>query len=396
MKRELEHVWRTAFGEYEARKQAAEAQVVRWEWTLLPRYTIRPLFFERYPGRGKVLKTEPEDKSRGAYEYGFDAQDRVVVERVYNYTGEPFERFVRWIDAQVEQVRYGNFQPKLPLEVGQLRLPEGRAAAFGSFTINIGPQLNRHQPDAILELLRQTHGIIQLGETYQYNAQGRIDSIDYWQEAGPHANFRSQETVIYNTGGQIERIEAQRERGERVTLYQRPPKNENVRSLGESLKNKLLEAIPQIWASAGKTETLYCMVLYYRAFYFPPVIIPGYERDRQALLHSDDPTQRYFIWTPVGDEKDMEPLQIQDTDMLELCRLYEQEVAVKQQWLAPLKLLRQIGKALTAMEWSGKLPVTDDFVVYAMDYEADELENCLEASVSKSQMKKWQEQELLP
>jgi hypothetical protein len=395
VKAELEQRWRAAFGQYANHRQAAEQQVVRWEWARSARHTIRPLFFERYPGRGRVLESEPDDKSAGAFQYGLDAQDRMVVERVYGYTGEPAETFVTWTDTVVEAIMYANFQPKLPLQVARLYFHAGRPQAFHAFTVNIGPDTPIRTPDGILELTGSTQQWQRLEETYHYDEQWRVSTIDFRYEGGPYARFTWLETFTYNPSGQIEQIEARQDTGKTFILYRRPEKHQTARSLGRSLKARLLDVIPEIWASAGTEETLYCMVLYYRASYFPPYCIPGYDRDRQAALMQNDPEGRYFLWTPVGDDVSERPFQITDPDVLELCRLYEQEITAQDKGTDALRLLRQLGKALTKFDWSGKLPVTSDFVVYAMDYEIDDLEECLRASVPKAQIVKWKKRGLL-
>jgi hypothetical protein len=59
MVEDLEQRWREAFGKYKTLKEQNEAQVVGWELASAPRYSLRPMFFERFPGRGRVLKETP-------------------------------------------------------------------------------------------------------------------------------------------------------------------------------------------------------------------------------------------------------------------------------------------------------------------------------------------------
>src|SRR5437870_1527009 len=108
----LEARWQELYDQYESVK-AALPTVVRWEWTKGERYNPRAFYFERNPPRGRTLKQPPQNKDEktGCYEYGFDAQNRVIVERQYGiesvYIADGInEAFYHYSTEQIEVITY--------------------------------------------------------------------------------------------------------------------------------------------------------------------------------------------------------------------------------------------------------------------------------------------------
>ena len=62
-----------------------------------------------------------------------------------------------------------------------------------------------------------------------------------------------------------------------------------------------------------------------------------------------------------------------------------------EKWALATAVLRQVAVALTRFDWSGTLEVTQDFVVFAIDWEmeGDDLAAVLGASASEEQIQEW-------
>src|SRR5512138_677786 len=83
--RHLLERWQSAFGQCQKLKAEILPAIARWEWATRERYNLLPFHFERYPGRGRVLKEEPD--SAGYFiQYGLDAQGQVRMQRSVNIT----------------------------------------------------------------------------------------------------------------------------------------------------------------------------------------------------------------------------------------------------------------------------------------------------------------------
>nr|WP_315045946.1 hypothetical protein [uncultured Campylobacter sp.] len=82
--------------EYKALHKIAEAQVVSRRWASDEYINLEPFYFEfnRF-SKGRVLKEVPKNIAN-AYEYGFDAQDRIVFKRQYVSEKYFYEEFYFW------------------------------------------------------------------------------------------------------------------------------------------------------------------------------------------------------------------------------------------------------------------------------------------------------------
>jgi hypothetical protein len=224
MPHNLEMLWRDAFEEYDQRKQAAERQVVRWEWTSGLRYDPRPFYFQRFPARGRVLAAEPADKSQGAWQYGFNGQGRTVVLRTYDGQAEPFERFVRYEAGHIESVEYGGLRPRLPVKVSRVYLTTGmRMVAYEELALPVDTLTQTWTPDALAGWRLNTNGLSKVREHYQYDGDDRMVKLVYEREEVSGADsIKREERPIYNDAGQLERIEARYDAGHTEVVYQRP------------------------------------------------------------------------------------------------------------------------------------------------------------------------------
>lgn len=99
---------KTSRREYEKRKSAAEACVVRWEWASAPRFHPEPAHYEtRKISLGTTLPRAPKLWKIGQAQEGFDASDRLVVQRQRTMIrGNVLEAFFRYTRGGIEDVMY--------------------------------------------------------------------------------------------------------------------------------------------------------------------------------------------------------------------------------------------------------------------------------------------------
>jgi len=84
-------------------------------------------------------------------------------------------------------------------------------------------------------------------------------------------------------------------------------------------------------------------------------------------------------------------LEIDDPETLEVCSQLESEIQSGQKWRTATSILRDIAATLSRYDWNGILDTTADFVIFAIDWEAegDQLATVLGASISKEQLSEW-------
>ncbi len=372
---DLQARWAAAFQQYETLKAAAEGAVVRWEWTSGERYSLQPLFFRRYPGRGRVLEGPGEN---GGFRYGFDAGDRVRVFQMHNYAAEVSEEFYTYADDHVVSVRYTTFLPRLPWQVAYYTLEDERVTRYRLFNTNFGPAIRVATPDAILALAERTRMITRSTELYRYQGERLVRIQHEVETAGPPPRT-FEEHLTYDEVGRLQRVEKVQPTGETYTSYRRPQKGQTLSALADEVKQRLVQAIPARLQQAQIADPVYCLVLWFREadFYVPPLPTPGLEADRQSALAAYGAEARYRLWMPAGPDL----IHLEDPATVEVCDLFNQQVIATEQWDLGLTVVQEVAAALTHVDWTGILDVTDDFVIYGMDYEMHDLEEAMAASV---------------
>lgn len=389
--------WKAAFGQYDMCKAAAEPAVARWEWSIGERYQLLPFGYQRFPGRPRALKTPPEQKSHYT-ETGLDDQNRPRLLRQYDYMERPFETFYLYGDTLTEILKF-SIPPRIPLMVQQVVYEQGRVVRSALFGLNgYTPLLSQKgdNPQALYEWLGPNGRFVVL-EHYVYEGDRLAKILAYCEtpQGSEDPSHEFEDRFSYDEAGKLLQIERLHNYGVSETLYRRRPKGQTFAMLRAEATQKLTEAIVERLRTAKIQERLYCVELSYRevTHYFPPYIIPGPESFRQELLNSGDLDARYYIFAPVV-QSPMGPdqwLEITAPETLEICQQLEQAIQTGSKWTMARRILRDVAAALTRHDWTGALDVTDDFVVFAIDHEMNELTDALRASASKEQMRAWKQ-----
>lgn len=370
--------WRWAFTAYAALNDAAEAAVVRWEWTDFQRYNLQPMFFRRYPGRGRVLESQPD---YGGYQYGFDAEGRVLIEGVSDNFGNWSDGFFSYGDDTVECIRYSFFEPFLPVEVSRYRLLDRRVTTFEQFAISIGPLSGAHTPDDLYALTEKLRAQRRDRQTYLYEGH-RLVRVKREYEVIGLSHKVSEEVFTYDEQGRLTRIELlQTGQPSKVVMYRRPAKGQTHKTLVENVRKGLVSAVVDRLRQAALTELVYCVVLAYHAVdrYFPPLLMIGRESYRRdIMIHSGDEAH-YSLYPPLEFLPEL-MLEVAVSSIETDCQLLEQQLMAAQDWDTATQVLRDVAADLMRLPWQDVMPVTDDFVVFAVDAECDDIGEAIAAS----------------
>jgi hypothetical protein len=216
--------WKKTFSQYEQLKAASEPAVVRWEWADFERYSLLPFYFQRHPGRGRALKSDPTTVDY-YYRYGFDEQERVRMFRFYDYFHDlqgqariqqdrlrNFERedlavtFFSYSDTLAEIIEF-SVPPRIPLRVQQIFYEDERVIRHVSFRLNgyspLYSEMGKN-PDVFYEWLGP-NGRTKLIEQYFY-VDKRLTHLKVYSEhpgSPPLNTFTAEETFSYDEAGKL-------------------------------------------------------------------------------------------------------------------------------------------------------------------------------------------------
>jgi hypothetical protein len=157
-------------------------------------------------------------------------------------------------------------------------------------------------------------------------------------------------------------------------VYERPPAGFSVPDACLTIQAELLAQVPRAVRELGVETPAYCVVLVYAGGYDPSdvTIHIGSDEDRQEHLAAGDVP---MVWSPA----DM--ADFTDVDMSAMhatARLLTQELTLSQEAMSRDVACAAVSD-LRTLDWQAILPITDDFVVFAVDRELGDLETNLPA-----------------
>ncbi|WP_211244093.1 hypothetical protein [Actinospica robiniae] len=348
--------------ERESRRAAAYAGVVRWEWYEGDAFDLQPLWHERNLLRpGRRLDRRPP-LTQDHYQLGFDVDDRVVT--VLEYSGFLNGRLVyetlRMYRADlIEEAHYnadgrGIYLREYLLESGRIR-STASAATFG--------------------------GDI---ETYDYidNSVVRIEVQHAKRASGAlrHPTPQASIEAMYDGEGLLRLTSINPGRlGE--TLYERPPADFSIDAARSTVQAELGVQVLRAVREFDLEAAAYCVALAYADGFDPSAVTVhvGLEEDRQAFLaegDDEDGDGEDIVWSPADmtGYADIDMSAVRDTARLLAQELRLSKVAVSRETVCAVAV------SLGELDWQTIMPVTDDFVVFAVDLEMADLAQNLAAA----------------
>ena len=375
-----------AGGEYARRKKLAEKRVVRWEWATWQDRSIEPLYFEMCKfARGKRLPRPPRRIEQGYVAYGLDAEDRVVVERTYSEIVHRGRRrfdetfYEHSEDGLVEWVHFDHSPAKSPIAVG-------RATFSGERIISAAG--------------RGTGG----GSTSRYFYRGdrivRIET-DGLQPDAPRRDRRWSQrfAVRWDERGRLAKITRDSRESRPEIVYERLSRRESLKGLVAALEKELVAQIPKAVAALRLRQPVYSLVLAYGGGgeELPPAVGVGLASERDRWLSAGPEHAKWYLWNPAEYRHYARgPLCMGGKKLLSLCSKVNQEIGLQDKWWLGLSVVHRVAARLRAVPWSSLLPVTDDFVVYAVDFELGDLRDSLRQAAGKQQYARWLRARLVP
>jgi hypothetical protein len=185
--------------------------------------------------------------------------------------------------------------------------------------------------------------------------------------------------------GRLLELREHDDHGEKV-LYRARGTGPSMDRLLRRVEDRLVETLPKLVRKHAGDEPLYCLVLHYHPEWpLPPTVGLGVERDRQAWIETidDAETLRLTVWNPAEFSNYRESANWDLTDIdpelaRAICAIPENDEGAAERAQATLN---RAARRLHHLDWRSIASVTDDFVVFAVDYELVDLVKNLRRSV---------------
>jgi hypothetical protein len=351
--------------------RAAEKAVVRWQWATGPLYEA-PLWAERVGLKsGRPLRSSPSPIRTGHRCYGFDAGERLRVERQYQpFAGEPERHASRlFFPVDGEGVIGARFS-----EHGEL-----------SFVFR-----ERHENGRLVEIeqeAREAQAQNWVLTRFSYGKSGRVESVveqvDRLHYPEADRAWTCRWTADWDASGRLATLARETTKSDgsstRHVAFSKNVIEMPFASLAAQVERCLIAEIPKRVAALRSKKTAYCLALAYDDEgndMLPPKLGVGREDERAAWRREHGKEARYYVWNPAefSDYASRVPaLRLQAKSTLDACRRLNQHVTAHGGASKVRTLLARVAGALNERSWERTLPVTPDFEVYAVDFELGRL-----------------------
>jgi hypothetical protein len=351
-------------------------------------HLFRAFWFESLQIRpGRWLKSRPKNVYE-KYEYGFDAQNRVRVEREYFVFENPYteviqQRFFRWSESSFE-AQFFHHHENDPISLIRGNLNAGKVTRLlGWYNTSVAFHRIAWQDEQPLQKRSYRADVVD-GRMVGGLAPDRIHIATYGTDG------KLDELLLRSLTPQDEITERGR------TEFKRLPPKQTLALMTEQLREPLTKAILQEIKRAAVSEPVYCIALLWAKWHencLPPSVGIGLASDRDRWLREPDKDVGYFLWNPAESRSLYE---VNDDSISELTGLINQTCMVKQSWRDASDMLNQIALDLTDFDFGTHLQRTDDFVVFVTDLELQDLNKNMRKTVAPELYKQFMKKKWIP
>ena len=353
---------------FERLRKDAESKVVRWSYWEFPDWRWDP---QQMVGFG--VAPERAGKKDASYAYGHDEKGRVVVIHKFSL-GTPMKLH------SMEFLRYSG--DKI---IGSMFLPE---AVLSEKRVVLGTDWNLGASVAnVFECLQSNGRIVRVEELHGAPACDWKTIV--WKENKVVSVFegmrgrKAHRQINYSESGkELEDLDLSK------PIKRKPlPKGVTMKSLAKEIRQRLANAVAATVTKAKIKAPVYCLVLNYDCE-GNPLLLPelgiGLESERQEKLKENPREARWSIWVPEASMFSVyanSRTALNDPKLDKACELYNRECEYKDSDEPARKLILQVAADLAKLDWKGKLNMTDDFIVFAVDTYGNDLKKNLKLSV---------------
>jgi len=376
---DLFHRFQSLNKEYSSFKKQCEGKVAIWKWAKSDRYDPRPFWYERNRWKKGAFFESPPIRPNGFYEYGYDANDNVLVERNHVFS-EPnriwfYETFY---------IRHHNI-----IEIAHFNYHPDKEPIYLSRSYYQGNQIILWESCAKHGNMREKYyweknHVVSIDIEYSRVRENKFEEPTLWQKVD----------ISYTRHGSLEKIIVHwvnhSEQPKEITdiAYRRLEKSQNLKNLLNIAKQKIYASIVETITKLDLAEDVYCIAITWSPGQYqslPPHLGIGFSRDRENWIAEHGKEEaKWYMWNPAEFSfQIIDQTVFHDDELIQICELLNQECGRHSKWHQASKMLAEVAKMLTETDWEGKMKITADFIAYATNYELSDFQKYLKYSIKK-------------
>jgi hypothetical protein len=365
-----------AQGRYAALKAEVEASVVRWQWATSVAHSYKPAYFELGKTvKGKPLPAEPLPPIGGTHGYGFDAEDRVVVERQQaRFPGRYYETFFVHEARGIASFHFSYDEPRRWINVEWLATDAAGDVA-------------------------ELHAVYARGNAistiYERDERGRVVRARRSGDNPPYGALDDWRELEYDEAGQLVRVFWCQPDGRKSLDFERASQAHSLparwQELLEGLTAATLQALRDAPPPGAPDDPLYTIAFFHTGAEYqhrlPPNVAAGRLSTCARLQREHGDQAPEFLWSPAewGDEDglggDLElPLA---PELAALCASVNQDIWQNERTADADRFLLELAAALTAAQLP--CPRAEGFCAISIALDRGEYGRQVEAQLTAEQ-----------
>lgn len=379
--------------EYSSFKKQCERNAETWKWADSDLYDPRPFLYERNRLRkGKFLKSRPT-RPNGFYEYGYDVNGNVLIERSYVYSENDrvwfYETFCIHDQNTIEIARFNYSPDKKPTYLSRSYYQGNQIILWECCAIYGNTREKYHWEKNRIVSIDTEYSRTRIRDN-EYIAPIPCEKIDI-----RYTKYGALDKIVINW---LKRPEQPKEATS--VAYCRLEKSQNLKSLLSAAKQKIYDSIVRTITQLNLVEEIYCIAITWSPGQYnslPPHLGIGFSRDRENWISEHGKEEaKWYMWNPAEFSFQIfDDTVFNDDGVVQICELLNQECGRRSQWHQASKMLAEVAKMLIETNWEGKMKTTPDFIAYATDYELSDFEKYLKYSLTKEKFSYLKKEDLL-
>jgi hypothetical protein len=368
-------------GDYQRLDAEADANIVYWRYAENSAFELPVDHFRRSNEKPGVLVDDEPTEAFVFRAYGYDSHDRIIYRAVFQSEEEP--RLCTFYHYEAEGI--------FAIEFILIGSPHQE---YQPRKVSLLVQPANEKPTHYAEYLAEFSQPYYRFEEYHYDDLGRIASIDeFFTLELPLTDEPEMMTSreIYEYEG-LERFS-----GEPLDdiIYEAPNPDETDEMLVEAARTSLRELVIEELKRLNVSERIYNLELGYDAIGSDVILLTlGLEKQLQAWEKQfQEYTYRDLHFHQIMDENGVQ------TEIWELPRDYTRFIRnyrYDERWDEITDLMNRVALDLNEVDWNGILNTTEDFIVFANDFnDLEDPHDKIRASVPEHKLRLLRDQGLI-